>query len=270
MSVVIPVSADWLSLREPVDVRSRSLALAEKAGRMLRPPLTIHDLGSGTGSMMRWLAPLLPGPQTWVLHDWNEELLRHAAATAAADGAGRTVDVRTRVGHLAELREADLAGASLVVTSALLDVLTAAEVDAIVRACVAAAAPALFALSVDGAVELDPARSEDAMFAASFNDHQRRGADGRTLLGPDAVDIAADGFAKAGWTVSLDSSPWRLDSGDSRLTAEWLDGWVAAAVDQRPELAANARDYLLQRRADREAGLLSVVVHHTDLLAWPP
>ncbi|WP_169583614.1 MULTISPECIES: SAM-dependent methyltransferase [Microbacterium] len=270
MSAVIPVSADWLSLREPVDARSRSLALVENAGRMLRPPLTIHDLGSGTGSMMRWLAPLLPGPQTWVLHDWNEELLRHAAATAAIDAAGRSVEVQTRVGHLAELREADVAGASLVVTSALLDVLAAPEVEAIVRACVTAAVPALLALSVRGTVELDPARPEDAVFEASFNDHQRRSADGRTLLGPDAVDVAAHLFAESGWTVSFDSSPWRLGPGDGELTAEWLDGWVGAAVEQRPELAATAREYLLQRRAEREAGLLSAVVHHTDLLAWPP
>ena len=36
---------------------------------MTAAPIVVHDLGSGTGSMMRWLAPLLPGPQTWVLHD---------------------------------------------------------------------------------------------------------------------------------------------------------------------------------------------------------
>ena len=40
----------------------------------------IHDLGSGTGSMSRWLAPRLPGPQHWVLHDRDADLLARAAA----------------------------------------------------------------------------------------------------------------------------------------------------------------------------------------------
>ena len=35
----------------------------------------IHDLGCGTGSMGRWLAPRLPGPQHWVLHDRDADLL---------------------------------------------------------------------------------------------------------------------------------------------------------------------------------------------------
>ena len=54
----------------------------------------VHDLGCGTGAMGRWLAPLLPGPQHWVLHDRDADLLALAAADApgpAADGAAVTV-----------------------------------------------------------------------------------------------------------------------------------------------------------------------------------
>ncbi|MEB0303591.1 hypothetical protein QN348_22145, partial [Mucilaginibacter sp. 5C4] len=63
------VSPDWLALREPEDAaaRSRDLALTA-AAKIPDGPVIVHDLGSGTGSMMRWLAPLLPGPQTWILH----------------------------------------------------------------------------------------------------------------------------------------------------------------------------------------------------------
>ena len=88
---------------------SRSRALASKAARMLRPPIVVHDLGSGTGSMMRWLAPLLPGPQTWVLHDWNHALLDHAVERAR-DATGHDAAVRTSVKDVAQLRDDDLAG----------------------------------------------------------------------------------------------------------------------------------------------------------------
>ena len=53
----------------------------------------IHDLGCGTGAMGRWLAPLLPGPQHWVVHDRDADLLAVAAADPpgpAADGAAVT------------------------------------------------------------------------------------------------------------------------------------------------------------------------------------
>ena len=270
MTVVIPVSADWLSLREPVDGRSRSQTLAEEAARMLHPPLVVHDLGSGTGSMMRWLAPRLPGPQTWVLHDWNADLLRHAAASGAHDAAGEAVRVQCRAGELGGLTAGSLRGASLVVSSALLDVLAADEVAAIVGACVSERVPVLFVLTVTGRVELEPVDPLDDALEAAFNAHQRREVHGRRLLGPDAAGAVTALFRDAGWSVSAAASPWVLDAADAALTAEWLDGWVAAAVEQRPALAGPADAYLRARTAQLRAGVLRVVVHHEDVRAWPP
>lgn len=269
MSVVIPVSADWLTLRERADAASRSRALATRTARMLRPPFTVHDLGSGTGSMVRWLAPLLPGPQTWVLHDWNPALLEHAARADAHDADGGPITMRTRVGELEHLRAADVEGASLVTASALLDVLAADEVEAIVDACVAVGTPALFGLSVNGRVELDPLDPGDRVFEAAFNDHQRRVVEGRRLLGPDAVLVTADLFRSRGWSVRVADSPWTLSSADGALVAEWLDGWLAAAVAERPALQEWADEYSRSRSAQLAAGRLRVVVHHEDLLAWP-
>lgn len=279
MTVVVPVSVDWLALREEADARSRSRPLAMEVARMLRPPVTVHDLGSGTGSMMRWLTARLPGAQTWVLHDWNHELLEHAAtqhaasqdavAQPAGDGTGMPTVVRTNVAHLGLLREEDLAGASLVTTSALLDVLTRDEVEAIVRACVATGAPALFSLTVTGRVEIDPVDPGDRVFEAAFNDHQRRTGD-RRLLGPDAVGVVAGLFRSAGWSVRVADSPWRLADADLVLIQEWMGGWLAAAVEERPALQEWAEEYGRTRAGQLAAGSLRVVVHHEDLLAWPP
>lgn len=264
MSVVIPVSADWLTLREGADAAARSRPLAARAAGLLSAPVTVHDLGSGTGSMMRWLSPILPAPQMWVLHDWNAALLEHAAR-ARPPGTR----VRTRVGALSELDARDLAGGSLVATSALLDVLTASELEAVVAACIEARIPALFALSVTGRVSLDPLDPGDRVFESAFNDHQRRVAEDRRLLGPDAVDLATGLFRSAGWSVQLDESPWRLADSDRGLVVEWLDGWLAAAADERPALREWAEEYARTRRAQIAHGVLRVEVAHRDLLAWP-
>ncbi|MBN9152423.1 MAG: SAM-dependent methyltransferase [Microbacterium sp.] len=269
MTAVVPVASSWLALREAADARARSTTLAAKALRLSRRPAVVHDLGGGTGAMARWLAPLIAGPQTWVVHDWNAALLDDAGAQAVTGADGRPIELRTRIGDLAQLSAADLAGASLVTGTALLDVLTGAEVAAIVRACVAVGAPALFPLNVTGRVDLDPVGAADRVVQEAFNDHQRRTTEGRTLLGPDAVDEIARLFSAHGWHVRTAESPWRLGVDDTRLIGEWLTGWLDAAVEQRPSLHEWAGEVLRRRAEQLARGRLRVVVHHRDVLAWP-
>lgn len=267
---VVRVSADWLDLREPADAAARAEELVEPVRRYLagRPLATVHDLGAGTGSMSRWLAPRLPGAQHWVLHDRDPDLLKRAAdgiARTTADGAPVTVEVRED--DITELRPGDLDGASLVTASALLDMLTTEEIDGIVAACASAGCPVLLTISVVGRVELTPSDPLDAPIAEAFNAHQRRTFAGRRLLGPDAAHAAAGAFRRYGMDVRLHPSPWRLGPDQAELAAEWLRGWLDAACEQRPELAGPARSYESRRLADARAGQLRVVVHHCDLLA---
>lgn len=271
MTGIVDVSSDWLALREAEDARARSRDLALAAAKLLPAgPVVVHDLGSGTGSMMRWLAPLLPGPQRWVLHDWNVRLTERALDDAPpVDRAGRPVAIETRGGALAQLTASDLDGASLVTASALLDVLTARELHAIVDACVGVGAPALFALSVTGDAELSPYDPRDAIVGRAFNAHQRRLADGRSLLGRYGAPIARGLFALAGWRVRETTTQWHLDDREPALLAEWFDGWVDAAVEQTPELRDEGAAYRRLRAAQQVRGELSAVVRHRDLLAWP-
>ena len=269
---VVRVSDDWLALREPADAAARSRELVEHLG----PPATgrwvIHDLGGGTGSMGRWLAPLLPGPQRWVVHDRDTELLALAAGDVpgpAADGAAVTVE--TRLSDITRLQPDDLAGATLITASALLDMLTEDELAGLVSACAGAGCPVLLALSVVGRVGLNPADPLDRRVAAAFNDHQRRLTQRGRLLGPDAVAAAAEQFGRLGAEVLVRSSPWRLGASHAELADVWFTGWVHAAFEQLPELSAEAEAeaYTHRRLAQAAAGALEVTVDHADLLALP-
>jgi len=252
---------DWLALRESADAIARAEELlAPLRARLNRGPVLIRDMGCGTGSMGRWLAGRLPGPQHWILHDRDPDLLAVAeVGGVAADGSPVTFE--TRRDTVTAVRETDLAGTSLVTASALLDVLTFAEVDALAAACAEAACPALLTLSVTGKVELTPAEPLDAEFAAAFNAHQRR--DRR--LGPDAVAVATRAFERRGVTVLRRPSPWRLGPEDATLAGQWLREWVGAAREARPALTAAAQAYLRRRLAAGAA--LRVEVGHADLLA---
>ncbi|MFB6441661.1 methyltransferase domain-containing protein [Streptomyces sp. NPDC056411] len=265
----------WLELRERADAAARAPELLHPLrARLSAHPspdgLVIRDLGCGTGSMARWLAVRLPGPQRWTLHDHDPDLLALAARRMPGSAAdGTPVTATTMRGDLAGLTAADLAGTSLVTASALLDLLTLDEVEGLAEACTRAGVPVLLALSVAGRVELTPADPLDGALTDAFNAHQRRADQGRALLGPDAIEAAAEAFERRGAAVRLMPSPWRLGSAESTLIDPWLRGWVAAAQVQRPELAAEAAGYLQRRLEANAAGELAVTVHHTDLLALP-
>jgi hypothetical protein len=269
----VRVSPEWLVLREPADAAARSVELAERLTRHLPAagPLVIHDLGGGSGAMGRWLAPRLPGPQHWVVHDRDADLLELAVADPpgpAADGAAVTVEARCS--DITRLAPADLADASLITASALLDMLTADELAAMLGACTAIGrCPILLALTVAGRVALIPADPLDARMAAAFNVHQRRTTTARRRLGPDAVGAAVEELRRTGAEVLVRPSPWRLDAAHADLMAKWLGGWVAAACEQEPVLAADADAYRDQRLAQAAAGELVVTVDHADLLVAP-
>jgi len=266
------VSAGWLALREPADAAARARDLAEHLAR--RPPANglwvIHDLGCGTGAMGRWLAPQLPGSQHWVMHDRDGELLELAAAELPGPAAdGGTVTVECKRSDITRLRTQDLAGASLITASALLDLMTGAELAALAGVCAGAGCPILLTLSVVGRVSLIPADPLDRRVEAAFNDHQRRLTGRGRLLGSDAVAFAAREFGGLGAKVLVRPSPWQLGASEADLAAEWLAGWVGAACEQEVELGADTDGYTPRRLAQARAGRLAVTVDHDDVLVVP-
>jgi hypothetical protein len=268
----VRVSARWLALREPADAAARAPEFVSALARC--PPATgrwlIHDLGCGTGAMGRWLAPMLPGPQHWVLHDRDPDLLVLAGAERPGPGAdGAAVTVEARQSDITRLRAGDLAHASLLTASALLDLLTEEELTRLLGLGAGLGCPMLLTLSVVGRVELTPADRLDRRVGAAFDAHQRRPTDAGRLLGPDAVALAVRECRRLGAEVLVRPSPWRLGDRQADLAAEWFSGWLGAACEQQLELAAETESYTRRRLAQARAGELAVTVDHADLLVLP-
>jgi len=75
-------SAEWLALREPLDMRARNKDVLDAVAIAFgdRDALSIVDLGSGTGSTVRALTARLPKRQAWRLVDNDPVLLADAFA----------------------------------------------------------------------------------------------------------------------------------------------------------------------------------------------
>lgn len=269
--IVQKASRNWLELRRPADDMARTSTLpaigrlnAWLSGAPDPDPLLVYDLGAGTGANLFWLAPHLTMPQLWTLIDRDAELLD---AVPAGPPTQTVLGVRHIAAELDQLPRLHPPGAgpALVTCSALLDVLTRAQVATLCDFVADTASAALFSMTVSGVFRLEPAMSLDARMLDAFNGHQER----RTLAGPTATAIAAEILLARGFDVEIIATPWEVSAGQGLLVEAYLGGVVAAVCEQEESLTGPAHDWLAQRLTQLGDGSLTVRVHHEDLLATP-
>jgi SAM-dependent methyltransferase len=272
---------EWLDLRESVDHRSRNRKLEWALAKHFDGwrPITVVDLGCGTGSNLRATVPLLGPEQNWVLVDNDSALLEAAAErlTAWADGADRQADrlalfkgaKRINV----EFRRADIArdldaalgpSANLVTASALFDLVSAGFITRFAAAVAARKSTFHAVLTYDGDQRWSPEHEADAALLAAFHAHQRRDKGFGPAAGPDAPDALGEAFSAQGYAVREGDSAWRLGPGDEALIAELATGFAAAAreTDQVDAQTLTAWSSITRTAA---------VVGHADTLAlWIP
>jgi SAM-dependent methyltransferase len=261
-------SADWLSLREPFDLRARNpVALNALLGAVAgKPNLRIVDLACGTGSTLRALAPRLSAEQHWRLVDYDRALLARAAESAAAIN----VSVTTIAADLDRELEAVLAEpADLITTSALLDLVSEAWLDRLIDCAVARAVPVYAALSYDGRVELAPAHPLDEAIVQAVNLHQRRDKGFGPALGLSAAETALATFAQRGFSVAHGHSDWLASEQDAAFQSEIVRGWAAAAGEIGDIAAHDLGGWLAFRENEIAAGHSSLRVGHVDFFAVP-
>ena len=260
---------DWLALREPLDHRSRAADLVVPLAEWWesRPSRRVLDLGSGTGSNLRYLAPLLPDEQAWTLLDRDAALLERATGTAVV--VRGVAGVECVVGELDSEGLGLVPGADLVTASALLDLVTHEWLERLVAACRAAGSAALLALTWDGTMTWDDPDPDDALVAEAVRSHQLRDKGMGPALGPAAGPAAERAFRAAGYDTRLGRSPWRLGAADASLARALIDGWAAAASEQCPDDAPRIHSWDERRRA-MIASKPGLDVGHVDLLAIPP
>jgi SAM-dependent methyltransferase len=283
--------AHWLRLREPADVAARSGALTRAIADAIVPgaPLSLLDLGTGTGSNIRYLAERLPAPQRWLAVDRSAALLaalpERITSWAAASGYDAWTDnvrcgvlgadvrceVETYQGDLGTLDDLRIfEGRHIVTASALLDLVSESWLRALAARCRAGNAVALFTITYNGRFECTPADAEDEMVRDLFNRHQKTDKGlGGPAAGPGAAALAEQCFLEAGYRVRREPSDWQLGPADRDLQRLLIEGWADAATEMAPDRAPDIARWRARRLAPVDAGHSHVVVGHHDLAAWP-
>jgi SAM-dependent methyltransferase len=238
----------------------------------------IVDLGCGTGSNLRALAPQLGPRQSWTLVDYDARLLTAARdrLLAWADGTtdcrvgvilhknGREIAVRFRQADLVRDLDAALGeSADLVTASALFDLCSTTFIERFAEAVASRRAAFYTVLTYDGVQTWNPEHSADDAMRQAFIAHQKTDKGFGTSAGPDAPASLASAFRTAGYTVLEADTPWRLGPEDSSLIADLATGF-AGAVEETGRIDAKTIG------AWHGVTRTGAVVGHTDTLALPP
>jgi hypothetical protein len=252
-------SAEWLALREPADVAARALDITRFVADALasRTELTILDLGTGTGSNIRYLAKRFLQPQHWRVVDNDPVLLQRAQEAAP--------DVRTIGSDLDALDPSWFDGADLVTASALLDLVSEGWLARLVERCRREAAACLAVLNYDGRIVCTPEDEDDALICTLVNRHQRTDKGLGPALGPDAGRMLEAMLTAGGRQVRRAASDWVLGPAQAELQRQLIGGWAAAALEVERDQAARIRAWQRRRLAHVDAGTSSLVVGHDDV-----
>ncbi len=249
-------SSDWLSLREPADMRSRNrdIANAVSAWFGLRDHMRVLDLGSGTGSNLRASAPLLRGwADTAESASQDALLLKKGHAQITVSFHKR--DLSLGLGDLAK-------DCDLVTASALFDLVSASFIRDVARTLAQTRTPFYAVLTYNGLQKWTPHRPADNPIAAAFNRHQMSDKGFGPAAGPMAPSLLADQFRLEGYSVLEGESPWRLDQRERILVAELQRGHAMAVLETGALDPKTVEAWVKVIRSAVEIG-------HTDIFATP-
>jgi hypothetical protein len=283
-------SADWLVLREKLDQQARNRVLAEAlAGRLKEHPHLL-DLGAGTGSLFRFMAPIIGRPQTWIFADADETLLHAAVERTAEWGERNGLEVisRQRPGKLSlslgtstgkwhiETLVTDLGqvphglpldGVDAVVCSALLDLTSRAwmaRLFAVLRV------PFYAGMSVNGHDAWVPRHSADRVVRTAFRRDQRRDKGLGSALGNDSGDTALRLLADLGFQTRKAASDWRIPGSARTVTRRLAQMTSSSALQSMPALTGKIAEWTSARLRQAAKGRLSIRIGHFDTLGFPP
>jgi len=262
-------SANWLALREPADHASINAMTRARLCSYFqdRDHLKIVDLGSGTGSNLRCLAPYLNAnrqlKQSWLLVDNDEALLSQATHKPL-----QNITVH-RARH--DLSNGNLEGiindADLVTASALFDLISPNIITKMASQIIANGQVFYTVLTYDGIASWLPEHPLNATMRQHFNTHQQTDKGFGAAAGPSATTCLEKAFEAASYEIIRAPSPWILSGEYNALRFAVDEGWAQAVRETGKLQEPKIDDWLSCRRRAQNA---VTIVGHEDILALPP
>jgi hypothetical protein len=280
-------SEAWLTLREPADHAARSLSMPGqiRQWRESMDSINILDLGAGTGSNFRYLAPHLGHRQQWTLVDNDSRLLgtvqnvlekwasqKQISFTSSneqicIESASFSANVNCQLNNIDHQMSAlEFHSADLVTASALLDLTSAAWLDELAIQCLKYNCAALFALNYNGHIRWAPEFSSDEIVTDRLNQHQLQDKGFGPALGPKAVAYLARCLENGNRRLLTVDSNWNLTVNQSELQQVLINDWASATLTLGLKDQSIITQWQQARMSSIKQRKSALTVGHSDIL----
>ncbi|MDA8744820.1 class I SAM-dependent methyltransferase [Rubripirellula amarantea] len=253
-------SNDWLSIREAMDFRFRSLPLARKFMKSAVERHLIVDLGCGTGTNCRYLCRLWDVEVRWLCIDHDDRALQTATKRLPA--------------RLVRFKKADLAidldsipfrDNISITASAFLDLTSQDWLQRFAARC--ERMPLLFSMTTSGGPIWEPNNDFDEAIGRCLEIHRTSDHGFGPAAGSNASKILASDLVSRGCDVSCEASNWHLGNQDREAIEVLVGGIGRRALETLPR--EQVEKWMKLRRDQNRAGCLRLTIPHVDLLSLP-
>jgi SAM-dependent methyltransferase len=269
--------SDWLELRFEADSEARKNAIDEiKEKLVIQGPVSIIDIGSGTGNNVFYLIPELVKngieDQRWLLVDRDPKLLdvaleRLEKLKAKLENVSTQIDIL--VADLSdELDRIPFGDADIVALSELLDLVSRKWIEKFVKMISEFDVRyVLISLTVDGMIQWSPKHPMDKSISDLFNQDMLKDKGFGPALGMNATEVLKEYLMKSGYGIKEMDTPWILESGQKKLQGRYLEDMTSAVLTG--EVMADKEEILKwknNRKALIQSGESQLRVGHTDIV----
>jgi SAM-dependent methyltransferase len=264
--------------------------LAEALAASLAKLPLLLDLGAGTGSLFRFMAPIIGRSQNWIFADADASLLclaldrtaewaeRNGFGVASRRGLGKmSLLLRTSTGDwqietlITDLSRVPhglpLDTVDAVVCSALLDLVSRGWMA---RLFTALRVPFYAGLTVNGHDAWRPQHSGDSAVRIAFRRDQQRDKGLGLALGNNAGETALQLLRDLGFHTRMTTSDWRIPGSARAVTSRFAQMTASSARQSMPAQARKIGEWTNDRLKQAAKARLSIRIGHCDILGIPP
>lgn len=260
-------AAEWLALREPLDLAARNKRVEAAYFEALpKSNLKILDLASGAGSTVAALSGRDGQVIRWILADHDPALLAIASQRRYAATPEEIITLETDLAS--SLEQLPFLDVDAVTTSAFLDLVSENFLQQLADLVTSAGKPFLASLSYDGRASFDPAHPLDEALRQALNSDQQSDKGLGPALGPKAARRAVDLFRSKGYRIEEGESDWQIGPGADAFLAEFLSGWARVGRKQGLD-QGDVAEWLEVRHSQISENRLTMTVGHLDFAALP-
>lgn len=292
MERAITYAVDWLATRYPydVDARNPNVEIACLQWLASRNPISVVDIGSGSGSNCFYFIDQFPVAQHWTFIEKDPMLIsaslermtqwandREYIVEASPYGINiqtpnGQIEIEGICGSLLDLSQlVRLDKVDLVMANAVFDLFSQSQFATFISELSNYSLGILATLNYSG-MSFSPTTDEDKTVIDLYESHMQRPQSFGQGMGKECSELMIEAFKAQNWEIVAEEANWEIEGGEIKMQ-EYLLGFMEEAIPELPLTQQQLADFytFIKNKKQLSANFnLGIQVNHKDIFAYSP